>query len=58
MKNPKTPATISLHLLPRMHQRDVKTLAIDRNVPEALRLNAEEDDASGSRTGRNACRPE
>jgi hypothetical protein len=40
VKNPKTPAAISLHLLPRMTQRDVKQLSIDRNVPEALRLNA------------------
>ena len=40
VKNPKTPAAISLHLLPRMNQRDVKNLSIDRNVPEALRLNA------------------
>ena len=27
-------------LLPRMNDRDVKQLSIDRNVPEALRLNA------------------
>lgn len=40
VKNPKTPAAISLHLLPRMSQRDVKNLSIDRNVPESLRLNA------------------
>jgi hypothetical protein len=40
VKNPKTPASISLHLLPRIPQRDVKSLATDRNVPEALRLNA------------------
>jgi hypothetical protein len=40
VKNPKTPAAISLSLLPRMSQRDVKMLSIDRNVPEALRLNA------------------
>ena len=40
VKNPKTPAAISLHLLPRIPQRDVKQLAIDRNVPEALRLHA------------------
>lgn len=40
VKNPKTPAAISLNLLPRMNQRDVKSLSIDRNVPEALRLNA------------------
>jgi len=40
VRNPKTPAAISLHLLPRMNQRDVKSLSIDRNVPESLRLNA------------------
>jgi hypothetical protein len=40
VRNPKTPAAISLHLLPRMNQRDVKNLSIDRNVPESLRLNA------------------
>ena len=40
VKNPKTPPAISLTLLPRMNQRDVKMLSIDRNVPEALRLNA------------------
>jgi hypothetical protein len=40
VKNPKTPPAISLALLPRMSQRDVKMLSIDRNVPEALRLNA------------------
>lgn len=40
VKNPKTPPAISLTLLPRMSQRDVKMLSIDRNVPEALRLNA------------------
>ena len=48
VKNPKTPAAISLHLLPRMTQRDVKQLAIDRNVPESLRLNAQEDDAAAA----------
>jgi hypothetical protein len=40
VRNPKTPPAISLNLLPRMSQRDVKMLSIDRNVPEALRLNA------------------
>lgn len=40
VKNPKTPPAISLGLLPRMNERDVKQLATDRNVPEALRLNA------------------
>lgn len=40
VKNAKTPPAISLHLLPRMNQRDIKHLSTDRNVPEALRLNA------------------
>jgi hypothetical protein len=40
VKNPKTPAAISLTLLPRMSPRDIKHLSTDRNVPEALRLNA------------------
>jgi hypothetical protein len=40
VKNPKTPPAISLNLLPRMSPRDIKTLSTDRNVPEALRLNA------------------
>jgi hypothetical protein len=40
VKNPKTPAAISLTLLPRMSQRDIKNLSTDRNVPEALRLSA------------------
>jgi hypothetical protein len=40
VKNPKTPIALSLGLLPRMTVREVKQLSIDRNVPEALRLNA------------------
>ncbi len=37
-RNPKTPPAISMQLVQRLNQRDVKTLAMDRNVPEALRL--------------------
>lgn len=36
-KNPKTPIAISLHLIPRLTERDIKMLATDRNVPEAVR---------------------
>lgn len=36
-KNPKTPIAISLQLLPRLNERDVKLLATDRNVPEVIR---------------------
>jgi hypothetical protein len=39
-RNPKTPPAISLHLLQRLHERDLKMLTIDRNVPVAVRLAA------------------
>lgn len=39
-RNPKTPPAISMQLLHRLSERDVKLLASDRNVPEALRLAA------------------
>jgi hypothetical protein len=40
VKNPKTPPAISMQLLQRISERDMKMLAVDRNVPEALRLAA------------------
>ena len=40
VKNPKTPPAISMQLLQRITERDMKMLAVDRNVPEALRLAA------------------
>ena len=39
-RNPKTPPPISMQLLHRLNERDMKMLATDRNVPEALRLAA------------------
>ena len=39
-RNPKTPTAIALQQLPRLVERDLKMLAIDRNVPEVLRLAA------------------
>ena len=39
-KNPKTPPAISMNLLQRLNDRDLKMLAIDRNVPEGVRLAA------------------
>ena len=38
VKNPKTPPAISMQLLHRLNEKDVKMLAVDRNVPEALRM--------------------
>jgi len=39
-KNPKTPPAISMTLLQRLNERDLKMLTVDRNVPEAVRLGA------------------
>jgi hypothetical protein len=39
-RNPKTPPAISMQLIHRLNERDVKMLASDRNIPEALRLAA------------------
>lgn len=40
IRNPKTPPAISMPLLSRMNDRDVRMLSTDRNIPEALRLGA------------------
>jgi hypothetical protein len=39
-RNPKTPPAISMKLLPRLNERDMKLLGMDRNVPEAVRIAA------------------
>jgi hypothetical protein len=39
-RNPKTPPAISMQLLSRLNERDIKMIAMDRNVPEAVRLAA------------------
>jgi len=48
-KNPKTPLGISLTLMARLNDRDVSTLATDRNVPEPLRAAARRKVALGNR---------
>jgi len=40
VKNSKTPVAMSMTLMQRLTESDVKKLATDRNVPEALRLAA------------------
>jgi hypothetical protein len=40
VRNARTPPGISLGLVPRLQERDVKSLAVDRNLPEAVRLAA------------------
>lgn len=50
VRNPKTPVAISLTLLQRVNDRDVKMLAIDRNIPEPLRIAARKR-AAANRAG-------
>jgi hypothetical protein len=40
VRNAKTPIAISLGLLKRLTERDIKLLAADRNIPEAVRIAA------------------
>jgi hypothetical protein len=39
-KNPKTPPALSMHLIHRLTEKDLKMLANDRNAKEVLRLMA------------------
>jgi hypothetical protein len=41
VKNPRTPLAISLGLVSRLNPRDIKSLAVDRNVPEVIRKQAQ-----------------
>jgi hypothetical protein len=40
VKNSKTPVALSMNMLVRLNESDVKKLSTDRNVPEALRVAA------------------
>jgi len=40
VKNAKTPVALSMMLIGRLSTKDVKALCTNRNIPEALRLNA------------------
>ena len=48
-KNPKTPIALSLNLMSRLNDRDVGTLATDRNVPDPLRQAARRKVAQSNR---------
>jgi hypothetical protein len=41
VRNPKTPVGISLGLVSRLNPRDIKSLTVDRNVPEVIRKQAQ-----------------
>lgn len=40
VRNPKTPPGLSLSMVSRLNQRDLKQIAVDRNLPEAVRITA------------------
>jgi hypothetical protein len=39
-KNPKTPVAVSMNLLSRLNEKDLRILSTDRNVPDVLRVTA------------------
>jgi hypothetical protein len=39
-KNPKTPVALSMNLLSRLTERDLRNISTDRNVPDVLRVTA------------------
>jgi len=39
-RNPKTPVAISMNLLARLTDKDLRAISTDRNVPEVLRITA------------------
>ena len=41
VKNPRTPLAISLGMVSRLNPRDLKSIAVDKNVPEAVRKQAQ-----------------
>jgi len=47
VRNPRSPVDVTLGLVMKLNARDVKQLAGDRNVPEALRLQARKMVVSG-----------
>ena len=54
IRNPKTPPGISMHLLPRLQNRDLNILGADRNIAEVVRVQARRNfvkRTSGGRRG-------
>jgi hypothetical protein len=47
-KNPKTPLSMSMNLMARLTSKDLQKLAVDRNVPEALRISARKKVVAGA----------
>jgi hypothetical protein len=40
IKNPRTPLALAINLVPRLNPRDMKTISVDKNVPEVIRKQA------------------
>jgi hypothetical protein len=55
VKNPRTPIGMAMGFIPRLTSRDMKSVAVDKNVPEAIRKTAQkfikgpEDKKSGGK---------
>ena len=49
VKNPKTPVALSMNLMARLSEKDLKLLTTDRNVPDALRTQARRKITSGDK---------
>jgi hypothetical protein len=49
VKNPKTPVALSMNLMVRLSEKDLKLLTTDRNVPDALRTQARRKMTSGDK---------
>lgn len=49
VKNPKTPVAMSMTLMARLSEKDLKLLTTDRNVPDALRTQARRKLTSGDK---------
>jgi hypothetical protein len=41
VRNPRTPLAVSLGMVSRLNPKDIKSLAFDRNVPDAIRKHAQ-----------------
>ena len=41
VRNPRTPVAISVGMVARLNPRDIKAIAVDRNVPEVIRKQAQ-----------------
>jgi hypothetical protein len=49
-RNPKTPLSVSLHLVQRLNDRDLKMIALDRNLQEPLKLAVRKRIVSGPKS--------